>query len=66
MRVANPIYDVVFKYLIGDMKIAKLILSSILETEIEELEFAPTELQTKIKNDRYFDTAHFSPLSNRG
>ncbi len=52
MRVANPIYDVVFKYLIGDMKIAKLILSGILETEIEELEFAPTELQTRIKNDR--------------
>lgn len=52
MRVANPIYDVVFKYLIGDMKIAKLILSGILETEIEELEFAPTELQTKIQNDR--------------
>ncbi|MDA3941686.1 MAG: hypothetical protein PF693_20645 [Spirochaetia bacterium] len=51
MRVANPIYDVVFKYLIGDMKIAKLILSSILGTEIEELEFAPTELQTRIKND---------------
>lgn len=52
MRVANPIYDVVFKYLIGDMKIAKLILSGILETEIEELEFAPTELQTRIKSDR--------------
>ena len=52
MRVANPIYDVVFKYLIGDMKIAKLILSGILETEIEELDFAPTELQTRIKNDR--------------
>ncbi|MEA1911276.1 MAG: hypothetical protein U9N32_06315 [Spirochaetota bacterium] len=33
------------------MKIAKLILSGILETEIEDLEFAPTELQTRIKND---------------
>jgi hypothetical protein len=48
MRVANPIYDVVFKYLMGDMRIAKLILSKILDQEIETLEFKPTEFRRKI------------------
>ena len=48
MRVANPIYDVVFKYLMGDMHIAKLILSKILDQEIETLEFKPTEFRKKI------------------
>lgn len=48
MRVANPIYDVVFKFLMGDMRIAKLILSKILDQEIETLEFKPTEFRKKI------------------
>ncbi|WPD24163.1 MAG: hypothetical protein SD837_06315 [Candidatus Electrothrix scaldis] len=48
MRVANPIYDVVFKFLLGDMRIAKLILSKILDQEIETLEFKPTEFRKKI------------------
>ena len=48
MRVANPIYDVVFKFLMGDMRIARLILSKILDQEIETLEFKPTEFRKKI------------------
>ncbi len=48
MRVANPIYDVVFKYLLGDMRIAKLILSKILGEEIETLDLKPTEFKKKI------------------
>ncbi|WP_339134120.1 MAG: hypothetical protein WGN25_14515 [Candidatus Electrothrix sp. GW3-4] len=48
MRVANPIYDVVFKFLLGDMRIARLILSKILDQEIETLEFKPTEFRKKI------------------
>ncbi|WP_446008348.1 hypothetical protein [Candidatus Electrothrix sp.] len=48
MRVANPIYDVVFKFLMGDMRIAKLILSKILDQEIESLELKPTEFRRKI------------------
>jgi len=48
MRVANPIYDVVFKFLMGDMRIAKLILSKILDQEIETLEFKTTEFRKKI------------------
>jgi hypothetical protein len=48
MKVANPIYDVVFKYLLDDKKIAKLIISKILDEEIISLEFRPTELKTKV------------------
>jgi hypothetical protein len=43
MHIANPIYDVVFKYLMEDNKIAKLMLSSIIGEEIEELTFLPQE-----------------------
>jgi hypothetical protein len=30
MQIANPIYDVVFNYLMEDAKIAKLLISSII------------------------------------
>jgi len=43
MQIANPIYDVVFKYLMEDGKIAKLMLSSIIGENIEELSFLPQE-----------------------
>jgi len=43
MQIANPIYDIVFKYLMEDNKIAKLVISSIIEQEIESLEFRATE-----------------------
>ena len=43
MLIANPIYDVVFKYLMEDSKIAKLMISSIINEEIESLEFLPQE-----------------------
>ena len=41
MQIANPIYDVVFKYLMEDAKVAKLLISSIIGEEIEELDFRP-------------------------
>jgi hypothetical protein len=44
MLIANPIYDVVFKYLMEDSKVAKLLLSAIIEQEILELEPQPQEL----------------------
>jgi hypothetical protein len=34
MIIANPIYDVVFKYLMEDTEIAKGLLSTILKTDI--------------------------------
>lgn len=48
MKVANPIYDVVFKYLLDDKKIAKLIISKILNEDIVSLDFRPTELKKKV------------------
>jgi hypothetical protein len=43
VQIANPIYDVVFKYLMKDEKVAKLLLSTIIGREIISLEFRPTE-----------------------
>jgi hypothetical protein len=43
MNIANPIYDVVFKYLMEDNKIAKQIVSLIIREEVLELTFAPQE-----------------------
>ncbi len=43
MKIANPIYDVVFKYLLDDNKIAKLVISKIIGQDIEEIEFQPKE-----------------------
>ena len=48
MQIANPIYDVVFKYLMEDAKIAKLLISSIIGEEIEALDFRPQEFTADI------------------
>ena len=48
MRIANPIYDVVFKYLMDDQKIAKLLISKIIGEEVESLDFQPKENIVKI------------------
>ena len=47
MRIANPIYDAVFKYLLEDIEIAKGIIGRIIGEEIVELYFRPEELKTK-------------------
>jgi hypothetical protein len=46
MKIANPIYDVVFKYLMEDNEIAKMVLSTILNVEIVSLETKPQEIAT--------------------
>ncbi len=43
MQIANPIYDIVFKYLMEDETIAKLIIGTIIGEEIVSLEFLPQE-----------------------
>ena len=43
MNIANPIYDVVFKYLMEDSKIAKVLIGLIMGEEILELNFRPQE-----------------------
>ncbi len=48
MKIANPIYDVVFKYLMDDNKIAKLMISKIIGEEIDSLEFQPKDNVVKI------------------
>lgn len=41
--IANPIYDVSFKYLLADSRIAKLLLSAIIAQEIVAIELRPQE-----------------------
>ena len=48
MHIANPIYDVVFKYLMSDSKIARLLIGSIIAEDIIELSFNPQERSTTI------------------
>ena len=43
ITVANPIYDVVFKYLMEDKRIARTILSALLKEDILEVEMRPHE-----------------------
>ena len=43
MKIANPIYDAVFKYLLEDKRVAKLLLSTILDEEILDINIQPTE-----------------------
>jgi len=45
--IANPIYDVVFKYLLEDADIAQDLLSTILGEEVVHLEFKPQETSTE-------------------
>jgi len=49
MHIANPIYDVVFKYLMEDSKIAKLMISSIIGEKIERLTFLPQEFVSDVE-----------------
>jgi hypothetical protein len=51
MIIANPLYDVVFKYLLEDIDIAKELLSTILGEEITHLEVKPQETATEMSSD---------------
>jgi len=48
MKIANPIYDSVFKYLMDDNKIARLMISKIIGEEIESLEVHSQETFTDL------------------
>jgi len=48
-RIANPIYDGAFKYLLDDNKVARLFLSTMIGEEIVELTFRPTEHRTDVE-----------------
>jgi hypothetical protein len=49
VQIANPIYDVVFKYMMEDNAVAKLLLSSIIGSEVISLDPKPQEyIKTKV------------------
>jgi len=43
MKIANPIYDIVFKYLMEDERIARIILSALLKSNVVKVEIRPHE-----------------------
>jgi len=48
MNVANPIYDAVFKFLLDDERIARMLLSALMGREVMELSFVPTETREHV------------------
>jgi len=52
MKVANPIYDTVFKYLMEDTEIARRLLSKIIGEEIIKIEVRPQEHTYKTETKR--------------
>jgi hypothetical protein len=59
MIIANPLYDVVFKYLLEDIDIAREIIASILGEEIIELEVKPQETATQVLPDGTINILRF-------
>ena len=55
MEIANPIYDVVFKYLMEVNRVAKLFLSALTDLHIVELNFLPQELSSAKKDGEAAD-----------
>ena len=43
MEIANPIYDVVFKYMMEDLESARIFLSALLEVDVIEVNFSTQE-----------------------
>jgi len=58
MRIANPIYDVVFKYLMEDRESAVLLLSEIIGEDIAELAFHPQESTAEIAGPNRYITVY--------
>jgi hypothetical protein len=51
MKIANPMYDAVFKYLVEDQECAKLLLGELIEQEIIECELLHNEIASDIFPD---------------
>lgn len=51
MKIANPIYDAAFKYLLEDTEIAKALIGKIIKEEVVELSLKPREVQHQ--SDKY-------------
>lgn len=51
MIIANPLYDIVFKYLLEDVEITRELLSAILGEEVLSVEVKPQETSTETSGD---------------
>ncbi len=51
MIIANPLYVVVFKYLLEDVEIARELVSTILGEEVQSVEVKPQETSTETSGD---------------
>jgi hypothetical protein len=52
MQIANPIYDVVFKFMMEDKKTAKSFISAIIEEDVLEIDFAAQERTLRLSPDQ--------------
>ncbi len=50
LTVANPLYDIVFKYLLEDERIARIILSALLKEDV---------IRVETRRNEYSNIAHF-------
>jgi len=50
VRIVNPIYDTVFKYLLDEEKVARILLGALLGRRITGLQFRPTEIRQEVGN----------------
>jgi len=50
IRIANPLYDVIFRYLMADRESAQLFLSRLLSVEIVSLDFLATEQPVSLED----------------
>ena len=64
MRIANPIYDSTFKYLLQDETAAGLLIGAILGEEVVSLRAHPTEFSVRVDADREADAAARPPPAN--
>ncbi|NIM16149.1 MAG: hypothetical protein GTO45_29450, partial [Candidatus Aminicenantes bacterium] len=58
MIIANPIYDTTFKYLMKNIKIAKGVISTILDEEIVKLDLKAQESVYKDKQRQKLTVYH--------
>ncbi len=52
MRIVNPLYDTAFKYLMDNKKLAKKLISAIIDKEILSLEVFPQETAIELKRTK--------------
>jgi hypothetical protein len=52
IQYVNPIYDSVFKYMMSDSRVAKLLLSTIIGEQITSLSFSAKEHEFKMDADK--------------